>query len=557
MTDPVNVVAYLRDSGGSEQDLSVDQQRAEVEKWCAAHGFVLTRVFADRATLGSTVVGRAAFQEMIRHFHGADQRESAVVLWKYSRFSRDLDDAQFYKADLRRRGITIHSINDNIPDTTDGRLFENLIDWMNARFLDDLSTDVKRGLHHLLEYYGALPGTPPRGFKREPVIIGSRRDGTPHTACRWVPDPELWETCRRAFLLRASGAPIKQIHQETRLFSNRTSYSAFFRNRLYLGELHYGEKVIAGYVEPMISLEVWDAVQRLNRTNSKENDPMRSGRHPRRVASSYLLSGLLHCLKCGSLMSGKTVTDRKGYRMRYYQCTGAHAQMKCDARRIPANIIEHLVEKSLKEYILDPDAIAERDREQRLALSGSRDQFAAERKRLNGQINDTRKRIDNLVEKISSDPAAPRSLISALKDLEQREGLLLDELARVKSMENQEPVFVPTAAVAAQLAERFHEKWNSQRLEDQREIVRALVTRVTAERDGNLVRGMIYFLNPNEEDIKKEPSPGDEDSLPTSRCLHGASSHRQTYVIPYTIDIKYTRALKHHQQYQKDSTGSP
>ena len=65
-----------------------------------------------------------------------------MILWRYSRFSRDIDDAQLYKADLRRRGYTIHSMKDIVPDGIDGRFFESAIDWMNARFLEDMSEDV-------------------------------------------------------------------------------------------------------------------------------------------------------------------------------------------------------------------------------------------------------------------------------------------------------------------------------------------------------------------------------------------------------------------------------
>ena len=97
---------------------------------------------------------------MIRHFRSGEAKEKGLVIWKYSRFSRDVDDSAFYRADLRRMGYLIHSLNDNIPEGPEGRFFEAAIDWMNQRFLEDLSTDVKRGLHHLVQTYGCVPGTP-------------------------------------------------------------------------------------------------------------------------------------------------------------------------------------------------------------------------------------------------------------------------------------------------------------------------------------------------------------------------------------------------------------
>jgi DNA invertase Pin-like site-specific DNA recombinase len=551
------VVAYLRDSGGSEQDLSVDQQREVIQKWCLEHGYSLSKVFADVATPGSTVVGREAFQRLIQHFHNPDHAENVVVLWKYSRFSRDLDDAAFYKADLRRRGVSIHSINDNIPDTTDGRLFENLIDWMNARFLEDLSSDVKRGLHHLLENYGALPGTPPRGFKREPVQIGTRRDGSAHTACRWVPDPDLWETCKIAWRMRASGENIRRIHAETHLFANRSSYNTFFRNRLYLGELNYGGQVIPGYTEALVDQNTWDLVQKLNRENSDENHPLRSARHPRRVTSSYLLSGLAYCLKCGALLSGKTVTFQGKVKMAYYHCSNAAARMSCDARRIPAPALERILENSLMEYILEPMAILERNRQLAASEVDTRKALADQRTHLNGKLNDTRKRIRTVVERITADENSPRALISALKELEAAESELVAQLAGNKLRAESMAAGVKTMVEAEELVKVFRERWRAADLEGRRTILRLLIRKVTCERDGKTVFGMVHFYNPTPEQIKQKLPPDEGESLPTCRCLHGDAFHWQTWIINYSARIKYNRIIKLHLQPLKKPTGSP
>ena len=229
--------AYLRDSGGEEQELSIEQQEKEIRAWCIEKGFTLTTIFKDEARPGSSVVTRQAFQAMMHHFRSDTCKEQGIIIWKFSRFARDIDDAQFYKADLRRRGFQIVSMKDQVPDGLDGRFFEAAIDWMNARFLEDLSSDVKRGLRHLVEEYGAVPGTPPRGLKRQPITIGTHRDGKPHIVHKWIPDPEYWQRCRLAWEMRSAGATYKEIHQATRLYGSKNSYATFFRNRIYLGEL--------------------------------------------------------------------------------------------------------------------------------------------------------------------------------------------------------------------------------------------------------------------------------------------------------------------------------
>ena len=215
---------------------------------------------------------------MMHHFRDGAP-EAGLVIWSYSRFARDFDDAQFYRADIRRRGYLFHSLNDEVPDGPMGRLFEAVIDWKNEQFLEDLSRDVKRGLSDLVRTHGALPGTPPRGFKREPVQIGARRDGRPHIVHRWVPDPELVPMVQQAFALRAAGASLNEIHQTTALYNSLNSYTTFFSNRLYIGILEFGDLTIENYCEPA------HRPSHLGRRAGARKSPCRSSKPDRRSSS--------------------------------------------------------------------------------------------------------------------------------------------------------------------------------------------------------------------------------------------------------------------------------
>lgn len=191
------VSGYFRDSGGDEQDLSVSRQLAEFRRWLEEHGLVEGAIFTDAARPGSSVVGREAFQRMLRHFRSGAP-EAGLVIWRSNRFGRNVEDSQFYKADLRRQGYLVYSLTDKIPPDRYGKLIEFVLDWKDEEFLQALGEDVKSGLRHIVETYGAVPGTPPHGFLREPVKVGLRRDGRPHLLHRWVPDQTLAPLVRRA-----------------------------------------------------------------------------------------------------------------------------------------------------------------------------------------------------------------------------------------------------------------------------------------------------------------------------------------------------------------------
>lgn len=353
------VAAYLRDSGGEDQDLSIEQQEIALQSWCAEKGLILSKIFRDVAISGSSTIGRDAFKEMMSYFQNPPVPEAGLIIWKFSRFARNMDDAQLNKAYLRTKGFIVHSLNDAIPDGLDGRFFEAAIDWMNARYLDDLRTDVKRGLYHNVEAYGAIPGTPPVGFIREALDLGTRRDGSPHIVHRWVPDPDRWETCRLAWDMRANGATYPQIHEQTHLFRTKTSYRDFFLNHIYKGELIYGDRVIPDFVPALITPEIWDQVQEIS-ANRTHHATIHSS-HGRK--SSFRLSGLITCAICGSPMNGTVTTHRQrnpGHEsFGYYACT-LHSRSfghDCDARAIPRDTLDEAITTKIFEYLRSDQVI--------------------------------------------------------------------------------------------------------------------------------------------------------------------------------------------------------
>jgi site-specific DNA recombinase len=133
---------YLRHSPGDTQTL--DSQVEGMQKWCGENGWIVDRVFSDEAVEGSRE-DREQFQEMIVLARQDIKHADGIAVWSFSRFARDQLDAQFYKAELRKRGYVIVSKIDDIPTGEMAPIYEAFIDWKNQRFLDDLSADVKRG----------------------------------------------------------------------------------------------------------------------------------------------------------------------------------------------------------------------------------------------------------------------------------------------------------------------------------------------------------------------------------------------------------------------------
>ena len=85
-------------------------------------------------------------------------------------------------------------------------VIEAFLDWKAEQDLKDIGKDAQRGLRDTARK-GAHPGGfPPRGYKAERLLIGTKRNGKPRYAPRWIPDPATAHLARKAWAMRAAGA---------------------------------------------------------------------------------------------------------------------------------------------------------------------------------------------------------------------------------------------------------------------------------------------------------------------------------------------------------------
>jgi hypothetical protein len=292
-----------------------------------------------------------------------------VLYWDLKRFGRDQDDGTYYRADLRRRGYTVISLSDDIPAGDLAPVFEALLGWKAEQDLRDLRKDTRRGLHDRVllrddrgRYLNLWNGRPPAGFRAERIVIGARRDGTPRTAQRIVPDRGgSWELVQLAFERRARGASAVALHADLDLFNTRNGYYQMFSNPIYTGVLEYGDPDngglrVEGWIEPCVDAGTWAAVQaRVGRLEQG----------PRLGTTTYTLSGWLRCGACGGALVGNTTTVTRNYtsctrryRYRRYGCSRARKGGACEMRQtLHAGRLEAAVYDRIVRDVLTPEAL--------------------------------------------------------------------------------------------------------------------------------------------------------------------------------------------------------
>jgi site-specific DNA recombinase len=328
------------------------------------------------------------------------RQADGILLWDLKRFARNLLDSQFYKADLRRRGWTLIFLSDDIPETDFAPVYEALLEWKAQKDRDDIAKDVKRGLHALAQMGYAPGGFPPRGYKAQSLDV--EIEGKKRQVRRWVPDPEWWDVARRAWEIRAAGSSLSEIQQATHIYRSRNCLTAFFANKTYLGIRKCGETGVEGAHEPLITREIWDAVQRGSNRRSPSG---RWVRHPRRVGSPFLLSGLLYYQLCGASMNGGRTPARKlkdGNRAewRFYMCAREKREylQACPSRRLKAELVEDAVLHTVLSTVLAPQHLLQLLEETNEALNDRYHDLTQRQDQLQYQLERQDERMSRLLD---------------------------------------------------------------------------------------------------------------------------------------------------------------
>ena len=101
----MKIVLYARVSSDRQDvELSISAQLKALREYAAREGHEVVREFVDEVESGRTA-DRPQFQRMIAEARRMGRAFEAILVWKYSRFSRNREDAIVFKSLLKKHGI--------------------------------------------------------------------------------------------------------------------------------------------------------------------------------------------------------------------------------------------------------------------------------------------------------------------------------------------------------------------------------------------------------------------------------------------------------------------
>jgi len=486
------VWAYVRDSGGMAQEQSTAQQETELQAYCKRCSLVLVRLFSDIAKSGGSTANRDQFNAMIDATKNESDRPKGLLIWNFARFSRDVDDSDFFKATLRRRDIVIHSLTDPIPEGPWSRVVEKIIDIANEEKRRQTSRDVKRSLTELIRKGYSSGGYPPRGYKAEKVVIGEKRDHTARVVSKWVPDPELWDLVKLAWQMRADGSTYGDIQKATygKIYRVVNSWPTFFRNKTYLGIQKFGDLEITDHHEPAITWQVWEAVQKLKGVYPSGLN------HPRRNAFPSLLSGLAICMDCGAAMvHHKSATSDD---WPYYICNIKERQKSveksCHSRRVNARRADKVILETVVNRILTPaflEELIEETRQQMSDTSSLDMKITQEQTALIG----LERGIQRLLDLVEIGDMVIGDATARLKQRQAERAQMQSEIKLLKTQRDAAKLEIAPDAVAL-ILDKWCRQFSDVRAMGDMQTLRALLARFVVKVELGYTQGRIWYTYP-------------------------------------------------------------
>ena len=122
-------VSYLRVSTPEQaaKDLSLPAQREAVEEYARRNGQVITREYLESGCSG-TDTNRKAFRLMLEDVLKPGSDIGTIVVHHTSRFTRNATQARVVKEQLRRQGVKVVSVCQELNDDPIGQLIEGIFE---------------------------------------------------------------------------------------------------------------------------------------------------------------------------------------------------------------------------------------------------------------------------------------------------------------------------------------------------------------------------------------------------------------------------------------------
>lgn len=421
MIQTINKAAlYAMYSSDNQRSESIDAQLRAMQNYCQQNHILIVETYIDEAK-SATTDHRPSFQKMI-----ADSKYhqfNIILVHKLDRFARNRYDSAVYKRELKKNGVSVYSVLEDLDDSPESIMMESMLEGMSEYYSQNLAREVMKGMRETALQCKHTGGKPPLGYDLNTdgkLIINQG-------------EAEVVQQIFKMYLGNYSYSKMAEVlnkkgyRTKTGSLFRKNSFYSILRQEKYTGVYIWNrasakqngmrnnhkskalkdQVMIQGGCPNIISRSYFEEVQ-------KKMQERAHGKAESKARRYYMLGGkgFLQCGICGKSMTG---TVRKSHGKTYitYQCS-SHKAKQCATKEVRADRLNLIVAQQLAKFFFREDRL--KDWED-LLRSDIRDD--PENKGLKNRIRGIDKKMENILQNLEY-------VVS--KALTQR----LDELTRKK-----------------------------------------------------------------------------------------------------------------------------
>jgi len=477
------VALYARFSSDNQRSESIDAQIRAMQAYCVQHNYVIVETYIDEAK-SATTDHRPSFQRAI-----ADSKNGSfdiLLVHKLDRFARNRYDSAVYKRELKKNGVQVYSVLENLDDSPESIMMEAVLEGMAEYYSINLKREVLKGMRENAIKCTHTGGKPGLGFEVHPVtkklivnekeaeavriIFSMYASGSGYT--------EIIDRLNREGYLTKKGVPFRKnsIHdiltnmkyKGTYVYNRAAAKAADGTRNNHCSKAFDDYIIIEGGCPRIVDDDTFDKVQK--RLIANKNCGMRDkGKH------RYLLSGKVFCRDCGKSMVGNSVHSGRNKTLYVtYKCP--QKRRYCENKEINRDYLESYVVSLLEKEIFSATAMKRIIQRIEATQNGSTESLQERHQELTEALATTEQALANVADAVAGGLLSD-ALTTKLRELEAEKERITSSLGALDSPAK------PTIHIDGQMIrERYRELKRTPASPEYKEFVQSFIDKIIVGR---------------------------------------------------------------------------
>ena len=321
------------------QVMSIESQLFELREFARKENLEILQEFQESKSAKKP--GREKFGEMMLKIESLDG--VGILAWHPDRLARNsIDGGRIIYAVDTTKIVSLRFPTFWFEPTPQGLFMLQVAFGQSKYYSDNLKKNVERGIRQKLRRGEWLTRAPfgyvnnPKTRNIEPDVVKSKvivRAYEEYSKGTYGLE-SLAEFLALHGVTTKSGTPL-----------GKASVACILKNKAYLGLTKHFNEYFPGSFAPILSLDLFEAVQKV----------LEKRAHPRKSKTShnFPFTGLFRCGECGSMITAQWSTNRFGTKYRYYRCTKKKG--KCEQGYLREDALASQLNEQLQKISLPND----------------------------------------------------------------------------------------------------------------------------------------------------------------------------------------------------------